>query len=103
VRRADAGNYRCLVTSDCGSVASAEAALTVAVYPADFDEDGDVDLTDFATFQGCFNGPNRPAKPGCAGNADFDGDLDVDLADFSMLQSCFNGPNRPPKAACPQE
>jgi len=103
VRRADAGNYRCLVTSDCGSVASAEATLTVAVYPADFDEDGDVDLTDFATFQGCFNGPNRPAKPGCAGSADFDGDLDVDLADFTMFQSCFNGPNRPPKAACPQE
>lgn len=30
---------------------------------ADFDGDGDVDLNDFATFQTCFNGPNRP--PAC--------------------------------------
>ena len=27
---------------------------------ADLDADGDVDLTDFGVFQGCFNGPNRP-------------------------------------------
>jgi len=27
---------------------------------ADYDEDGDVDLTDFAFFAYCFNGPNRP-------------------------------------------
>jgi len=31
---------------------------------ADFDNDSDVDLGDFARFQGCFNGPNRPAA-GC--------------------------------------
>ncbi len=30
---------------------------------ADFDNDGDVDLNDFSTFQACFNGPNRP--PAC--------------------------------------
>ena len=29
--------------------------------PFDHDRDGDVDLSDFATFQACFNGPNRPA------------------------------------------
>ncbi|HOW19720.1 MAG TPA: immunoglobulin domain-containing protein, partial [Phycisphaerae bacterium] len=102
VRRADAGNYRCVVSSDCGSVISSEAALTVTVYAADFDEDGDVDLADFTTFQACFNGPNRPPKPGCAGNADFDGDSDVDLTDFATFQACFNGPNRPPKTSCPQ-
>ncbi len=66
---------------------------------ADFDKDGDVDLTDFASFQTCFNGPNRPsAAPNCL-QADFDGDADVDLADFGAFQACFNGPNRAP--ACP--
>jgi len=63
---------------------------------ADFDADGDVDLTDFGQFQGCFNGPNRtPAQANC-GAADSDGDADVDLGDFGAFQACFNGPNRPP-------
>ncbi|MBN1491444.1 MAG: hypothetical protein JXA69_16145 [Phycisphaerae bacterium] len=62
----------------------------------DLDGDGDVDLSDFSTFQACFNGPNRPpAQNGCD-QADSDGDADVDLTDFSAFQGCFNGPNRPP-------
>ncbi len=65
----------------------------------DFDGDGDVDLTDFTAFQGCFNGPNAtPAASGC-GAADLDSDGDVDLADFNAISACFNGPNRAP--ACP--
>jgi hypothetical protein len=64
--------------------------------PADFDQDADVDLSDFSRFQACFNGPNRLlAGPNCV-KADLDFDNDVDLADFGMFQSCFNGPNRPP-------
>ncbi len=62
--------------------------------PADFDRDGDVDLSDFGVFQSCFNGPNRPAAPDCTADADLDDDNDVDLADFGAFQSCFNGPNR---------
>ena len=64
---------------------------------ADFDGDGDVDLSDFAHFQACFNGPNRPpALAGCQ-PADLDGQGgDVDLADFSIFQGCFAGANRPP-------
>ncbi len=62
----------------------------------DFDRDGDVDLMDFSTFQGCFNGPNQPPTGlGCAG-VDADNDGDVDLSDFGSFQACFNGPNRPP-------
>jgi len=30
---------------------------------ADFDDDGDVDVSDFAVFQACFNGPDQP--PAC--------------------------------------
>jgi len=63
---------------------------------SDFDADRDVDLSDFAFLQVCFNGPNRPwSRPDCS-PADLDGDGDVDLADFSRFQSCFRGPNRPP-------
>lgn len=63
---------------------------------ADLDDDGDVDLTDFALFLPCFNGPGRPpAQAGCEG-ADLDGDTDVDLADFGLFLPCFNGPSRPP-------
>jgi hypothetical protein len=74
----------------------------VSVIPmcaADFDGDADVDLTDFAIFQFCFGGPNRPiAYPECD-VADLDADNDVDLSDFAVFQRCFNGPNQPPP--CP--
>lgn len=63
----------------------------------DFDADGDVDLSDFTTFQGCFNGPNRPpVLADECGGPDLDDDSDVDLADFSLFAACFNGPNRSP-------
>ncbi|MGB9626442.1 MAG: immunoglobulin domain-containing protein, partial [Phycisphaerae bacterium] len=75
------------------------AVSASVIAPADLDEDGDVDLSDFGVFQYCFNGPNRaPREAGCS-RADFDGDADVDVADFSVLQSCFSGPNQPPR--CP--
>jgi len=58
--------------------------------PADFDDDGDVDLVDFITFQLCFVGSNNPRAPGCA-RPDLDGDGDVDLADFLIFQQHFTG------------
>ncbi len=67
--------------------------------PADYDDDGDVDLEDFVRFQACFSGPNNAAgSPGC-GAADIDADADVDLEDFLRFTHCFNGANRPPM--CP--
>ncbi len=96
---ADAGSYRCRATADCGDAVSSEAALTVnppPTVPADFNQDGAVDMTDFAYFQMCFNGPNQsPAQSGCE-LADLDSDGDADMADFAVFQTCFNGPNRPP-------
>ena len=68
---------------------------------ADFDGDGDVDLSDFALLHLCFSGPNHPpALPEKCGAPDFDLDGDVDLTDFAAFQSCFGGPNRPPAADC---
>ncbi|MBN1492501.1 MAG: hypothetical protein JXA69_21490, partial [Phycisphaerae bacterium] len=77
-----------------------EFLLPDTTVPADFDGDGDVDLTDFGVFSACFNGPNRPpVYPESCTVADLDDDSDVDLTDFGMFAACFNGPNRPPACA----
>lgn len=55
----------------------------------DCDEDGDIDLVDFGSFQLCFSGAG-PAAPGCE-CADFDQDGDVDLIDFGEFQLAFTG------------
>jgi hypothetical protein len=74
----------------------AEMFFGIVNVAADFDDDADVDLGDFAWLQYCFAGPNRaPFEPSCA-MADFDGDADVDLADFGTFQACYGGPNRLP-------
>jgi 5-hydroxyisourate hydrolase-like protein (transthyretin family) len=79
---------------------NADMVLLSLFSKADVDRDGDVDLTDFSSFQLCFNGPNRPRSATCATDADYDKDGDVDLVDFSEFQACFNGPNHPPAALC---
>ncbi|MGB9625413.1 MAG: immunoglobulin domain-containing protein [Phycisphaerae bacterium] len=93
----DVANYRCMVTNMYGSTASEQAALSLVAAKGDFDMDGDADLEDFAFFQSCFNGPNRPARWGGCSDADSDDDNDVDLGDFAAFQACFNGPNRAPR------
>jgi len=59
----------------------------------DFDGDGDVDLTDFNSFQLCFGGSDNPPAATCPPgvDADCDGDGDVDLADFIIFQQNFTG------------
>ncbi|MBN1490004.1 MAG: BACON domain-containing protein, partial [Phycisphaerae bacterium] len=71
-----------------------DVTLTILPSTPDFDRDDDVDLTDFGTFQACFNGPNRPPFYPSCGATDLDCDGDVDLADFGIFAACFNGPNR---------
>ena len=64
----------------------------------DFDQDGDVDLQDFADFADCQcapGGTSSPAPPTtalqCQTAFDFDFDDDVDLADFKRFQEEFTG------------
>jgi hypothetical protein len=56
--------------------------------PADLNLDGDVDLSDFQTFQLCFmtSGDDEDCL-----SSDFDGDGDVDLVDFGYFQLAFTG------------
>lgn len=60
----------------------------------DFDQDGDIDLSDFAVFSQCFGGALLPPAPACPNgvDADCDEDGDVDLADFAVFSQNFTGP-----------
>ena len=64
--------------------------------PGDYDEDGDVDLNDYAEFDGCLSGPWQaddfitPSQD-CLDVFDFDVDTDVDLEDFGAFQEVFTG------------
>jgi len=61
----------------------------------DFDEDGDVDTSDFAHVQTCFSGDGFPTDSGCA-DADANADGDVDTFDFNTFLPCLAGADQPP-------
>ncbi|MBP7934893.1 MAG: laminin G domain-containing protein [Phycisphaerae bacterium] len=67
--------------------------VTLGKKYADFDNDGDVDLADFDSFQSCFTGAAVPLgdPTGACSGADFDEDGDVDQTDFGIWQLCFSG------------
>lgn len=59
----------------------------------DYDDDGDVDLADFAGFQVCHTGDGQgPVATGCD-VFDFDADDDVDSADLPPFVSWLTGPH----------
>jgi len=59
---------------------------------ADSDFDGDLDLYDFACFQGCFGGDGVPIVDSACAICDSDGDNDVDLADYAAFAALYGGP-----------
>jgi polysaccharide biosynthesis protein PslG len=69
--------------------------FTTAGVQADFDDDIDVDQTDFGHFQECLSGKGQFYSPGCEA-CDFDGDSDVDDDDFAAFRLCLSGPNQFP-------
>lgn len=90
-----AGSSDCyLRVTDAGDSALTDisnAAFTVANCDAgDFDGDGDLDLTDFGTFNACESGPDGGTGYGCE-TGDFDGDGDVDFFDFAEFAVAFTG------------
>ena len=73
-------------------VARHDVAFTAPAPPGDFDEDGDIDLSDLSVFLFCMPGPNVTFIPGhfCE-TGDSDLDADVDLADLAIFQQGFTG------------
>ncbi len=75
-------------------------AFELPLQPGDFDDDGDVDLDDFAVYQACSTGPAAPqTDPDCL-PTDLDGDGDTDQSDFGVFQRCISGPTLPADPAC---
>ncbi|UCF34571.1 MAG: hypothetical protein JSV78_04565, partial [Phycisphaerales bacterium] len=58
----------------------------------DHDDDGDVDLADFAAFQRCFSGLDGGPLPAECDAGDFDADDVIDLTDFAKFKSVLVGP-----------
>lgn len=78
---------------------SGDQFFTVFVpIPGDFDDDGDVDLDDYAFLADCLAGPNTSPTPtiatsgDCLDAFDFDSDTDVDLSDAGAFQTFFSLP-----------
>ena len=81
VLESDEGTYDCVVSSDCRSVVSGSALLSVIVCPSDFNLDGTVDFFDYLDFVAAFAG-NEPA-------ADFNHDFSIDFFDYLDFVSAF--------------
>ena len=63
-----------------------------SMYPGDFDDDCDVDQTDFGLFQACYSGAGIVQDlPECV-PARLDTDEDVDATDFAFFPGCLSGP-----------
>ena len=87
--------------SGSGDLFYAEEHFYLRVYvepdPGDFDENGQIDLDDYAIFQDCMNGPDNPTPPPpCTPVEMFDAcdlndDEDVDLDDFAVFAGHLAG------------
>lgn len=77
-----------------------DACLPPTHHPADFDEDGDVDLADFGHLQLCLTGSGvLVVQPACA-NSDLNLDGDVDHHDVGQFVLCMSGSGVPPASGC---
>ena len=89
-------------TDNPDPTASVAVLSTLIAKPGAFDGDGDVDQTDFGTFQACLSGPGVAQwLPQCAA-ALLDSDGDVDGDDFGRFQACISGANTPSDPQCTQ-
>ncbi|UCC31582.1 MAG: hypothetical protein JSU86_04745 [Phycisphaerales bacterium] len=55
------------------------------------------DVSDFAAFQSCYGGSERPVPVVCRCRFDLDNDEDVDTDDFQLFRASFSGP---PSGVC---
>jgi hypothetical protein len=83
--------------SQAGTAVSSTGCPIVA---ADFDRDGDVDLSDFGHLQICLTGNSIPQNLSSCTNARLDGDTDVDTFDINVFLLCMRGANIPVDQNC---
>ena len=75
--------------------------LDTRLWP-DPDEDGDVDMQDFALWQRCYTGSGGAiADTASCARFDRNGDNDIDEADFHQFENCATGPSIPFDGANP--
>jgi len=102
-QESDTGDYRCMISGGCGGkMASETAHLTVTLppIPADFDQDRDVDMEDFAILQNCLTGPAaQPTDVTCI-NVDLDGSQSIDIRDVNFFRMCMSGSDIPGNPYC---
>ncbi|MCK4658410.1 MAG: hypothetical protein KAV82_02720 [Phycisphaerae bacterium] len=78
------------LTVSCDTCEDTDDVVVTEGAFGDWDNDGTLDLGDFAVFESCLTGPGGGlARPDCM-CGDFDEDWDVDLDDFSDLQVAFD-------------
>ena len=87
--------YSAFAHNSLPAYAPAVSVSVLTLSTLDFDQDGDIDQSDFAFMQRCFSGDAMPYAAGC-GPADADGDGDVDTADLNLLLPCMSGAHQPP-------
>lgn len=75
-------------------------AFTTRSLKADFDHDGDVDMSDYGYLQMCLSGESIAQNDPSCQDAKLDGDADVDAADVSLFYGCLSGPNQPADGVC---
>jgi len=86
--------YYAAFAHDEASNYAAPALASAKVLIGDFDNDGDVDLVDFAHLQLCFSGDGNPYAAGCV-DADLNEDGSVGNTDFNLFAPCIGGANNP--------
>jgi len=75
-------------------------AIAWAACPFDVEPDGDIDLSDYQTFEDCLSGPGVAIDPACQ-PADSNRDGFVDLGDFQEFQRFFTGDGPPALVVSP--
>jgi hypothetical protein len=87
--------YYALFAHDASSRYARPAMISVVIFPGDFDNDGDIDQSDFGHLQSCMSGTGAAYAMGCE-DADLDADGDVDGSDVGVFLPCFGGADSPP-------
>ncbi|UCE61172.1 MAG: M28 family peptidase [Phycisphaerales bacterium] len=71
------------------------ALVDVTPPDGDYNDDGEVDMLDFAEFEACFSGMDVRPVDGLCAPGDFDVDRDIDCTDFDALLAAWTGPVDP--------